>query len=121
MKKIAFSTVLVCITLISMSFISPSINTIYLVGTKWISPLNDNCFDSLCFTSEKNVMYYTCKDSWYWEVGYEITDDIVEVRVFDSVGTQMILKVDNGILREIPNQNNTQPRNFIKITRSDCD
>lgn len=104
-----------------MSFKTNHNASIELVGTKWISPINDNCFESLCFTSEKNVLYYNCDIGWYTEVGFTVKEDIVEVSVFDSLGNQMTLKLDDGILRQTPTHNNNTPRNFIKVPNGTCD
>ncbi len=121
MKKLMFPLILVLIVTFSMAFVTNPNTPIELVGTKWISPINDNCFESLCFNSEKTVIYYNCDDDWYWEVGYTIEGDIIGVGVFDSLGNQMTLKVDDGILRQTPSQNNYLPRNFIKVPNGKCD
>ncbi len=121
MKKLMFSPILVLSITLMMAFKTNPYTPIELVGTKWISPINDNCFESLCFTSEKNVTYYSCDIGWYTEVGYMVKEDIVEVSVFDSLGNQMTLKVDDGVLRQTPDHKSNSPRNFIKVPNGTCD
>lgn len=121
MKKLMFTLILALSIAFMMAFKANPISSLELVGTKWISPINDNCFESLCFTSEKNVMYYSCDSGWYTEVGFTVKEDIVEVNIFDSLGNQMTLKVDDGLLRQTPNHNNNTSRNFIKVPNGTCD
>ena len=107
-----------------MSFLTPPMTPAELVGTKWISPINDNCFESLCFTSERTVMYYKCDQNMYAEVGFKIIGDKIEIEVYstssmDAAG-KMILIEDRGVLKQPESQINNLPKNFIKVPDSVC-
>ncbi len=121
MKKHIYPLLLVLSVTLSMAFLTTPNTAIELIGTKWISPINDTCSVSLCFTSEKNVLYNDGTDDWQFEVGYTIIEDLIKINVHDSIGNQMTLKEDNGILRQTSNQNNSFPKNFIKVPNSTCD
>lgn len=84
MKKLTFSLSLPLTAIFCLSFLLHPIATAELVGTKWISPINDNCFDSLCFTSENNVMYYRCEQNIYVELGYKIIGDTIEIEAYSK-------------------------------------
>lgn len=121
MKKLMVSLVMLLILTFSMAFQTYQNGTIDLVGTKWISPINDTCSVSLCFTSERNVLYNDCEDDWRFEVGYTIKGDLIYINVYEGIGNQMILEEDNGILRKVSDQKNSFPENFIKVPNSKCD
>jgi hypothetical protein len=124
MKKIKFSLLIVLSTVITMSFVPDPITTAELVSTKWISPINDNCFDSLCFTSDKTVMYYQCAQNAYFEIGYKISGDKIEIEAYNKApmdaGSKMILVLDNGILKQPKSKNNPTSKNFIIVPDGVC-
>ena len=124
MKKLTFSFLLGLTTIISMSFLGNPITMTELLSTKWISPINDNCFDSLCFTSENTVMYYSCAENLYAELGYDIIGDKIEIQAYSKASmepsSKMILIMDNGILKQPVSQDNYFPKNFILIPNSVC-
>ena len=107
-----------------MSFLTNSVTIVDLAGTKWISPINDNCFDSLCFTSESTVMYYKCDQNLYAELGYKINGDKIEIEAYSKASmdtsSKMILELDNGILKQPLSQNNYFPKNFILVPDGVC-
>ncbi len=119
MKKLTFSLAMVLITIFSMSFLTNPITTAELVGTKWISPINDNCFESLCFTSENTVMYYRCEQNIYGEIGYKINGDQIEIKAYSKShidpSSKLIVTLDNGILKQPSSQHNYFPTNFIIV------
>ena|SRR5688572_6877361 len=125
MKKLAFSFLMLLTIIFSMSFISDPITPAELVGTKWISPVNDNCFESLCFTSERTVMYYRCDQNMYAEVGYKVNGDKIEIEAYSNASmdpaSKMVLTVDNGILKQPLNPKNSFPKNFIIVPDGVCD
>jgi hypothetical protein len=108
-----------------MSFQSDPGAPLVLTGTKWISPVNDNCFDSLCFTSEMTVMYYSCKHNWYAEVGYKIKGDTIEIQAYGKSTMEpinkMILRQDDGVLKQLKSQENSFATNFIIVPNGVCD
>lgn len=124
MKKLKFSLLFVLSTVISMSFVPDPITTAELIRTKWISPINDNCFDSLCFTSDNTVMYYQCAQNTYFEIGYKINGDKIEIEAYNKTtmdaGSKMILVLDNGILKQSLSQNNPATKNFIIVPDGVC-
>ncbi len=124
MKKLSFSFLLVLTTLFSMSFLTLPLTTAELVGTKWISPINDNCFDSLCFTSESTVMYYKCDQNMAAELGYKINGDKIEIEAYSKASmdpvSKLIVIMDNGILKQPESQDNYFPKNFIIVPFGTC-
>ena len=124
MKKLKFSLLLILTTIFSMAFLTKPVTPVVMFGTKWISPINDNCFDSLCFTSESNVMYYSCEENIYVEIGYKIKGDNIEIEAYSKSnmdpGSKMVLVEDNGVLKQLASQNNRFPRNFIKVPEGEC-
>jgi hypothetical protein len=67
-----------------MSFLSEPADPVVMNGTKWISTVNDNCYDSLCFTSENTVMYYSCDKNLYAELGYKIKGENIEIEAYSK-------------------------------------
>lgn len=124
MKKLTCYLCLILLSMFSMSFRTPPITAADLVGTKWVSPINDNCFDSLCFTSEQTVMVYRCEHNLYLEVGFKITDDKIEIQAFSKSDmdpdSKLILEADNGLLRQPNNQHNDFPENFVLVPNGVC-
>lgn len=124
MKKIIFYPTLVLIATISTAFAPNPITPADLSGTKWISPINDNCFDSLCFTSENTVMYYRCDHNLYAEIGYKVHGDKIEIEAFGQASmepeSKLIVTIDNGVLKQYPGQNNNFPKNFIVVPDGVC-
>ena len=115
---------MVLTTIFSMSFVSNPITTAELLSTKWISPINDNCFDSLCFTSEHTVMYYKCDQNLYAELGYKINGDKIEIEAYSKGSmdpkSKLILTMDNGVLKQPISQDNYFPKNFIIVPEGVC-
>ena len=124
MKRIICTCFMAIMTLITMSFITHNNGVIDLLSTKWISPISDDCHDSLCFTSDKTVMVYRCEKDISLEVGYMIKGNRIEIQAFskDNLETesQLILYEDNGVLRQLPGQVNTFPRIYIKVQSARC-
>lgn len=95
-----------------------------LVNSKWISPVNDTCITSLCFVSENKVIYSRCQQDWKFEVDYKIIDGNIEIEGYGTGGdfnTKMILKEDDGVLKQLPTQQNDFPRNYIKVPEGKCE
>lgn len=124
MKKITFSFLVMVTTILSLSFLVDPITTTELLKTKWISPVNDNCFDSLCFTSENTVMYYRCDQNMYAELGFKIDGDKIEIEAYskstEDPGSKLILLMDNGVLKQPQSQDNNFPKNFIIVPDGVC-
>ena len=124
MKKLPFYFLMLLTIIFNMSFISDPITSGELVGTKWISPINDNCFESLCFTSERTVMYYRCDQNMYAEVGFKINGDKIEIEAYSTAtmdpDSKMVLTADNGVLKQLMSQNNSFPKNFIIVPDGVC-
>ena len=124
MKKMTFSFLLALTTIISMSFLANPITMTELLSTKWISPINDNCFDSLCFTSENTVMYFRCDQNMYAELGFKINGDKIEIEAYSKASldpdSKMILIIDNGVLKQPQSQDNNFPKNFIIVPGGVC-
>ena len=116
-----YSLLLVLSVILCMAFLTTPFSAIELVGTKWISPINDTSSVSLCFTSERHVFYNDGTDDWQFEIGYTIEGDLIKINVLDSIGNQMTLKEDNGILRQVSNQSKNFPENFIIVPNSKCE
>lgn len=124
MKKSIFFLALILTTMITMSFVTNPITTAELLSTKWISPVNDNCFDSLCFTSENTVMYYSCDQNIYAELGFKIIGDRIEIEAYSKASmdpvSKLVLVMDNGVLKQPSSQDNDFPKNFIIVPGGAC-
>lgn len=121
MYKMIFSLLMGLSILLCMAFMTDGITPEELIGTKWISPVRDSCFTSLCFNSDRTVFFQECDDEWSWEIGYTISEDIIKVNVMDSLGNPMTFKMDDGILRQASKANNRHPKNFILVPESKCE
>ncbi|HZI53211.1 MAG TPA: hypothetical protein VFD56_05905 [Chitinophagaceae bacterium] len=123
MNKLTIALFMVLPAAFSMLFPN-QIADIKLVGTKWISPVNDNCFESLCFTSEKTVMYFRCEQNVYLELGYKVVGNQIEIEAYGTstfdTESKMVLVEDNGVLRQPLSQSNNFPKNFITVPGSEC-
>lgn len=124
MKNIAFSGLLMLAVFIGLSFMMGNSSPIVVQHTKWISPVNDNCYESLCFTSDKTVMYYSCEQGLYAELGYIIKGDNIEIEAYSKSSmdpsSKLILYNDDGVLRQPESQSNYFPRTFIKVPFGSC-
>lgn len=125
MKSLVCLILLTSASLLTMSFRTMEVPSIELVNTKWISPINDHCYESLCFTSDRTVMYYRCETDLYLEVGYTIDGHRIEIEAYGESSmnpkSKLILYEDNGVFRQDSGQFNSFPRNFIKVPNSICD
>lgn len=125
MKKLSLVVASVLIAGISMSFVPGGTTPAELVGTKWISPVSDTAYQSLCFTSEKTVMYYPGEYEMSFEVGYTLSGDHIEIMGWgDSTRlpeTRLVLTEDNGVLRQISGQSNSFPKVFVQVPGAVCD
>jgi len=114
MKKLLYPLQLLLSIFLCSSFVVDNDAPLALVSTKWISPTNDNCSYSLCFTSENTVMLYRCDDEFYYEVGYCIKGNNIEIEAYKDETREktgkLILMEDNGILRQLDGQVNTFPK-----------
>lgn len=123
MKKGIFIS-LALTSLFSLSFLTNPNTPIELKGSKWISPITDNCFESLCFTSKSTAVYYNCGPDLYMEIGYSINGNTIEINAFSDSSmdsaSKLTLFEDKGILRQSPGQTNTFPKNFIKVPSGVC-
>ena len=125
MKTILYSALLLPVLLISTSFTRSELTPADLKDTKWISPVDDNCFDSLCFNSESTVLMYRCDSgSTYFEIGYKINGDNIEIEAYSNskyeTATKMILYMDDGILRMRNKDQTYFAKNFIKVPTGSC-
>ena len=124
MKKLMYPCLLILTTLLSMSFLTKEATPLTLANTKWISPTNDNCYSSICFTSENTVMLYRCDDQWYYEVGYAIKGNNIEIEAYSNEAREqtgkLILCEVNGVLRQLSGQINTFPKNYILVPAGSC-
>ena len=124
MKRLTFSLLVLIFGIFSMAFISNPITTAELNGTKWISPVNDNCFESLCFTSERTVMYYRCDKNMYLEIGFKINGDKIEIEAYSNASmdqaSKLILIMEDGVLKQPGSQNSFFPKNFINVPEGVC-
>jgi hypothetical protein len=105
------------------SFLTYDAEAQNLVGSKWIGPINDTCFSTLCFISESQVMYSSCQDDWQIEIGYKIVNGNIEIEAYETGGdfnTKMILMEEDGVLKQLPSQKNNFPRNFLKVPEGSC-
>lgn len=125
MKWIILMCLLVMNSFVTMSFFTPGSSGSDLKDTKWISPLTDQCYHSLCFTSERNVMLYDCEKGHSTEVGYVVHGNRIEIQAFSKSNfepeSQLVLYEDNGVLRQLPDQVNSFPRIYIKVQSAMCD
>ena len=125
MKKTLYSALLLPFVLISTSFTRSEITPAELKDTKWISPVDDNCFDSLCFNSESTVVMYRCETgNTYFEIGYKINGDNIEIEAYShsdrKIATKMVLYMDDGILRMRDKDQNYFAKNYIKMSNGSC-
>jgi hypothetical protein len=123
MKKIVYPILLILTSFFITSFLSDDASPLNLVSTKWISPLNDNCFVSLCFNSDSTVMFYNCDSDMYYEIGYAIKGTNIEIEAYGKSSdptSKMILYEDNGVLRQRQENHNSFPKNFIKVPDASC-
>jgi hypothetical protein len=124
MKKMKLPFLLILTTIFCMSFVTNPVTTSELLGTKWISPINDNCFDSLCFTSENTVMYFMCNQNIAAELGYKINGDKIEIEAYSKSSmdpnSKLVLIMDNGVLKQPSSQDNYFPKNFIIVPGGAC-
>ena len=124
MKKLLFPGLLLLTMFLGSSFVGDGETPLVLASTKWISPSNDNCFQSLCFTSESTIMFYRCDDQLYYEVAYCIVGKNIEIAAFSNGSheqtSKLILYEDNGVLRQLAGQVNTFPKNYILVPDSSC-
>ena len=97
---------------------------INIVGTKWISPISDNCFESLCFETGKTVMYYRCDQDTYVELGFSMQGNKIEINAYSdssmSPESKMVLYEDNGVLSQGQDRNDYFPGNFILVPGARC-
>ena len=124
MKMIKSSLLPVLTALTCLSFQTTTITPAELVNTKWISPINDNCYESLCFTSERTVMYYRCDQNEYVEIGYSIVGDKIEIGAYGTPSmdktSKMIFREERGVLQQVSTQVNKFPVNFIRVPQGVC-
>ncbi len=125
MEKISLVVASILIAVLSMSFVPDSPTPAALIGTKWISPVSDTAYQSLCFTSENTVMYYPGEYEMSFEVGYTLRGDRIEIAAFSEskqlLETMLVLTEDNGVLREIDGQRNSFPKVFVRVPGAVCD
>ena len=119
------SCLLIPMAFMSSSFLTYDTEIQNLVSSKWISPINDTCYTSLCFISESKVMYQSCEHDLYYEIGYKILEGKIEIEAYGTTGeddnSKMILVEEDGVLRQLSSQQNKFPRNFIKVPEGSCD
>jgi hypothetical protein len=108
---------------VTIYFADPAQNQ--YINSKWISPVTEDCYDTLCFNSERTVLFYSCKEDFHAELGYNVKDGIIEVEAYGQSDmnpkSKLILKEDQGILRQLSTQQNSFPLNFIKIPEGKCE
>ena len=125
MEKVNFVFATVLVSIVCMSFMSSDPAPAMLTGTKWISPVSDTAYQSLCFTSENTVMYYPGEYHMTFEVGYTLNGDHIEIMGYgDSTRlpeTRLVLTEDNGVLRQIPGKRNSFPKVFVQVPGAVCD
>lgn len=119
------SCLLIPLAFLSSSFLIYDTEIQNLVSSKWISPVNDACFTSLCFISESKVLFYSCEHNLDLELGYKILEGKIEIEAYstsqEDPGSKMILMEDDGVLKQLSTQQNKFPRNFIKVPEGKCD
>ena len=124
MKPILSFSILALVFSATLSFTSHTKESIDLVGTKWISPVNDTSYASLCFTSERHVMYNDGSDDWHFEVGYTIHNSQIEINVHGGKDLkkeeQLILTMEDGVLSQLPGQKNNFPRHYLQVPDGQC-
>jgi hypothetical protein len=123
MKKFMYPILLIFSSFFNTSFLTHDSTPLDLISTKWISPVNDNCFVSLCFTSDSTVMFYNCDGDMYFEIGYAIKGTNIEIEAYGKTAdltSKMILYEDNGVLRQRQENHNSFPKNFIKVPGGSC-
>ena len=121
MNQLKLSLFIALSIVLSAAFMTDRISPEQLINTKWISPVKDSCFTSLCFNSDRTVMFQECGDEWSWEIGYTISEDLIHVNISDSLGTQMTFRMDEGILRQVSKMDDRYPKNFIRVPAGACE
>ncbi len=125
MEKLSLVVASLLIAGISMSFVPGGPTPANLIGTKWISPVSDTAYQSLCFTSESTVMYYPVEYEMSFEVGYTLNGDRIEIMGYgDSTRlpeTRLVLTEDNGVLRQIDGHRNSFLKVFVQVPGGVCD
>ncbi len=125
MEKISLVVASILVAVLSMSFVPGGPTPAELVGTKWISPVSDTAYQSLCFTSENTVTYYPGEYAMSFEVGYTLSGDHIEIMGWgDSTRlpeTRLVLTEANGVIREIDGQRNSFPMVFVQVPGAVCD
>ena len=125
MEKVNFVFATALVSIVCMSFMPGGLTPAELIGTKWISPVSDTAYQSLCFNSENTVLYYPGEYELSVEVGYTLRGDRIEIAAFGGSTqlpeTMLVLTEDNGVLRQIPGQRNSFPKVFIKVPGAVCD
>jgi hypothetical protein len=123
MKNLILSFLVIPIAFMCTSFLAYDAEVQNLVGSKWISPINDTCFTSLCFVSENKVVCQICKNDVSFEIDYKILEGKIEIEAYETGGdfnTKMILMEEDGVLKQLPSQKNNFPRNFLKVPEGSC-
>jgi hypothetical protein len=120
----SISNIVLAVTF-STSFFGNPTKPIDLVNTKWISPVNDDCSEMLCFNSERTVIFKQCDDDWSFELGYKITDGKIEIEAYEkkniNPSSQLILFEDHGVLRQYETQVNSFPKVYVQIPGGKCE
>jgi hypothetical protein len=68
-------------------------------------------------------MYQNCEGDLSFEIGYKILDGKIEIEAYETGGdfnTKMILMEEDGVLKQLPSQQNKFPRNFLKVPEGSC-
>jgi hypothetical protein len=125
MKKLLFPALLAIPLLFNFSVHHPDPAPGDLIHTKWISPVSEDCQESLCFLSDQIVKMYSCKNDICMELGYMIHEGRIEISAFGDAAmapeSQLVLIEDNGVLRQRPDAQNTFPRVFVMVPGSKCE
>ncbi len=114
---------LLCFTwlLASMSYAQTSVTPGELINTKWISPVSDSCVTSLCFNSDRTVVFQECGDDWSWEVGYTLSENLIILNVSQDLTNKMTFRMDEGILRLVSTMKERYPKSYIRVPDGKCD
>ena len=101
MEKVNFVFATILVSIVCMSFMPGGPTPVALIGTKWISPVSDTAYQSLCFNSENTVIYYPGKYEMSVEVGYTLRGDRIEIMAYGGSTqmpeTMLVLTEDNGV------------------------
>jgi hypothetical protein len=124
MISLVYSLVLCLTVLLSPLHLTEKQPMLNIVGTKWISPISDNCFESLCFETGRTVMYYRCDHDTYVELGFRMEGNRIEIDAFSddslSIDNKLVLYEDNSVLKQGPKRNDRFPANFILVPGGMC-